>query len=131
MPPVHKDPALESLGEGLEGLENTNQNLMDLSHSIRMPTSLLVSDDGNVTPIGRVRLRMLARKIRQAPYHLSIHVGRTEDLERVLVMTNYLITSESVVPGKIGVGMVPHSDPMNQYINVVMTRQRVENVDGP
>ena len=53
MPAIHKDPALKSLSEGIKGMEETNQNLMDLSHSIRMPTNLLVSDDGEVTEDAR------------------------------------------------------------------------------
>lgn len=121
-PPIYSDPSLESLGKGLEGMEQSLDIDTSSSYSFEFPLSLLVSRDNAITNQGQQFLRMFARRVKKDPFSLSFVVGNQEDVPTVLVLAQHLIQQEGIAPFKIRIGA--SNTPDAPRFTAVLTRAK-------
>ncbi len=60
MPAIHSDPVYESLAKGIAGLEEHEKRETAVSNSIKVPLAMLFSREGEITNLGRQKMRMLS-----------------------------------------------------------------------
>lgn len=106
MPPIESDPSIHSLAAGLEGLNEESNAAVSDSYEFEMPVSLLVTDRGEITPVGAQRLRMFARRVKKGTHDMTFEVSNTTEVDRCMAMCNYLVNNEQVHPGRIAVSVV-------------------------
>ncbi|APZ94129.1 flagellar motor protein MotB [Fuerstiella marisgermanici] len=114
-PPVHENPALQSVSRGLKSLENTDA-LADASR-VRIETLLaIVQDDkGEITTQGVTQLRMLAKQLKSQPLVCQILVSDPDLAEFAVTMAAILTDEDGLgivpgrVPGRVAVGVVDPS----------------------
>lgn len=124
MPPIHSDPAYESLAKGIAGLEEEEQKKdITLSNEMKVPLAMLFSDDGEITDLGRQQLRMLANHLRKQPTEVAFQVNTPEDLSSALVLAQQLV-DKSILPGRIGVGQRLQRESADRSVYIMLTRQR-------
>src|SRR5690242_8089265 len=63
MPPQYSDPAFQSTGELLRGLEGSALGTLADSYSLRIPLRLLFQKDTELSPSGRQLLHAVARNL--------------------------------------------------------------------
>ena len=126
MPPLYSDASLESLAQGIEGLEDSDEvDAMD-AHSIYIPIALLVDGNGQITGLGQHYLRMLARQLRKLPYDVTFQLARRPDVSKAMALAQHLMKVESVRPGSIGVGLLTLQDASGRSVRIDLIRRRKE-----
>jgi flagellar motor protein MotB len=116
--PIHTDPALTTVADGLAGLEE-DPEIVD-RYSVDLPFSFVISSDGNLTAIAKQQLRMVARQLRQSEFSLTLQVRQPEDIPSLLAMTMHLTQTEGVVPGRIAVGASHAAKP--GHVRLLLSR---------
>ena len=115
-PPMHEDPALESVSRGLKSLERPDM-LAD-ANRVRIETSmsLIRDENGEITEQGVTQLRMLAQQLKKQPLVCQILVS-DPDLAAFCVHMGVILTDGTdglgvvpgKVPGRVAVGLVDAS----------------------
>jgi flagellar motor protein MotB len=114
MPPIHTDPALESLADGIAGLEKDEERVLATAHRLQMPLSNLVSAEGQLTSVGQQHLRMLAVQMRKRPLELQIVVSDEDRLTDALAIAEHLSVQERLPEASIAAGVASqHVSPGN------------------
>jgi chemotaxis protein MotB len=104
-PPVHEDPATESVSRGLKSLEDPDA-LADAERvGIMANLSYMRDSGGKVTEQCVTQLRMLAEQLNGQPLALQILVSDPDAAEFCVVMAGVLFEELGVVPGRISVGV--------------------------
>ena len=88
--PSSAEPHNVSLNKGLEGIDKETEHDISQSYTVSMDLALLVDNDGNVTSIGKQRLRMLALQIKKGSHELSMAVNNESDMTDAITMSLYM-----------------------------------------
>ena len=114
-PPVHTDPALESVSRGLQSLQNPDL-LADASRvRIESSLSMMRDDKGEITEQAVTQLRMLAQQLKSQPLVVQILVSDPEQAEFCVRMAAILTDADGLgvvpgkVPGRVAVGVTDPS----------------------
>lgn len=110
MPPIHSDASNESLASGLEGLDEQPTVKDSDSYAFDVPISLLVTDEGEITPVGAQYLRMFARRLKSGSHRITFEVARDSDLDRCLALCSHLVETEHLTPGLVAASVVSDGD---------------------
>ena len=120
-PPVHEDPALQSVSRGLKSLENPDA-LADAERvKIEASLSLIRDHLGEITENGVTQLQMLARQLKSQPLGLHILVSDDDAVEFCVTMAAIMTDEFGVVPGRISVGHVDVSKVAGGKVNYVLS----------
>ncbi|MCA9085904.1 MAG: hypothetical protein KDA81_17720 [Planctomycetaceae bacterium] len=111
-PPVHTDPARESLSRGLQSLQ-TPDLLADASRvRIETNTSMMRDDTGAITEQAVTQLRMLAQQLKTQPLSLQILVSDPEQAD-------FCVHMAAILTDPNGLGVVPGKSPGRVAVGVV------------
>lgn len=116
MPPITREPAKQSFGEGLRSLneEEDKQNEMT-SHSFDVPFTQLFNSNDELTANGKLVCQMLAGQLRDLPFHAAIQFTQPGQAEQLVKMTQFLFDSKKTRPGQVSLNMIapPASQPLD------------------
>jgi chemotaxis protein MotB len=121
IPPMHSDPVVESLNEGLKSLEETNDLAQLERFSFDVPLSSFVDDSGNLTDIARQHLRLFASQMKRIPLTVKFEVADEADLEPVMEMCQVLANGFRVPSGSVAAGIAGTRPPRG--LRIVFTRE--------
>jgi flagellar motor protein MotB len=121
MPPIHSDAVYESLSKGIAGLEEDEMRDMATQHGVRIPWSLFVTSDGDITPLGRQHLKMIAKHMRRQPIDADFLVADATQFAQAQQLASYLFEKEAIQPGRLGVGSDPDNADRTRF-TIVLTR---------
>jgi hypothetical protein len=130
MPPIFTDPALESFGNGISGLEEDEQRVLSTTHRLTLSTSLLVNSDGEVTSFGAQQLHMLGIQMKKRPLQLDLVVGSNDAVATAITLAQHLMAQEGITLGRVGVGLAPSQVP-NDVVRLIMTQQQEQGHGAP
>ena len=130
MPPIFTDPAYESFGNGISGLEEHEQRVLSTTHRLTVSTSLLVNSDGEVTSFGAQQLHMLGIQMKKRPLQLDLLVGGNDAVATAITLAERLMAQEGITLGRVGVGLAPSQVP-DGVVRLVMTQQQEQNHGAP
>ncbi len=122
MPSIYADPQRESLDRGLKTLEQPHE-LADADRlSISMPLSTLV-DDGTVTELGELQMRMIAAQMRRLPLEVRLEVSNAELVKDGLLLADQLVRKGQIATFRIGVS-IRHSPTSVAQLRISLTRSK-------
>ena len=123
---MKEDPQLTSLAKGLEGLDEDPEHSLSVSYSVSIDLRMLVTTKGELTPLGKQRMRLLARQIAKGSHDLSLRVGNEDDLPKAITMAMYMSEELNVPWGRVSLG-VTDQPKVNGQINIVIARRFERN----
>ena len=129
MPPIHSDAVTESLSKGVAGLENDEMRELSTQHGVMIPWSLFVTSDGEVTPLGRQHLKMVAKHMRRQPIDADFLVADTSQFAHAQKLASYLFEEEGIQPGRLGIGFDPENVDLSRF-TIVLTRPLAGKIYG-
>ena len=121
-PPINEDPHLTSLAKGLEGLDADREHSLSVSYSVSVFLRLLTTGDGELTPLGKQRMRMLARQLAKGTHDLALRVEREDDLPKAISMGMHLTDELGVPLGRASVGLT-HQSGDDGRVDIILTRR--------
>jgi flagellar motor protein MotB len=119
MPPIYSDPALESLADGIAGLEEDEVRILAATHRIEMPLANLIGSDGQPTSVGQQQLRMLAVQMKKRPLQLELIVAEADALVSLMSVVDYLTEQLQVPNALIGTGIAAQHVASGKVLFVV------------
>ncbi|MBX3436554.1 MAG: hypothetical protein KF861_03620 [Planctomycetaceae bacterium] len=122
-PPIDTDPSYQSLGEGVESLENSHDLAKTDRLSFTTPLSAMLTPEGNATAVGQQLLRMIATQMRRMPIDVRLDVSRPEDVDACLRLVQDLVAQEKIPPSRVSIGAGPSSVPPGQ-LRVALKRTK-------
>ena len=120
MPSMNSDATTESLASGIAGLEDDEKRELSTNHSVVISLALFFASDGQLSPVGQISARMLARQMRVQMLDVVLLVGDKSELPKAQLLASYLFEEQSIQPGRIGVGLGTNADPGK--LKLVLTR---------
>ena len=103
MPPVDSNPSLMGVESALGSLKDEEDHDMSLRREFDIPLNRLMRADGSMTATGDMHLRMLARQLRKDPFHVTLTVKGTPDIDSAVTVSQALAQNYGILPGKIGI----------------------------
>ena len=119
MPPIYSDPALETLSDGISGLEESEVRVLSSTHRIDLELSAMVNAQGTLTSRGQQQLRMLAIQMRKRPIQLQLVVSDEASLTKTLQLAEYLTQLKGISEADVSVGFASHQVDTGQLRLVV------------
>lgn len=121
-PPMNEDPHLSSLAKGLEGMDEDPQHDISISYTVSVDLGLLTTSDGNLTPLGKQRMKMLARQIAKGSHDMSLRVDSADDLDKAITMGMYISDELGVAWGHASVG-IKDSEAAQGKVDIVLVKR--------
>jgi chemotaxis protein MotB len=129
-PPVHSDPAHESLSRGLRSLDNPD--LLADAHRVKIEAniSMMQDENGEITEQAVTQLRMLAQQLKAQPLTLQILVSDTDQADFCVQMAAILTDANGLgvvpgqVPGRVAVGIAAPSQVRRGRIQYLLSRSQ-------
>ena len=120
MPPINSDVSTESLKSGLEGMDKQPQVDSSSSFVFDVPMSLMVDQQNQISSVGVQYLRMFAGRLRKGAHEVAFEVSRESDIQRAIVLCNYLVDHLNVTPGRIAASFAP-SDEDSSTLRIIFS----------
>ncbi|MCR9119859.1 MAG: flagellar motor protein MotB [bacterium] len=120
--PLYTDPQLEQFGQGILGLEDPLVATFQSSHALQMPLSLLLLPDGNLSPQGKQRLRMIGKQLVKSDTQLLLEVRGEANVERAVKLALLMAEETGAPPSRIGVGAANDPAVHEGSVRLVMRR---------
>jgi hypothetical protein len=121
--PMHGSAGMEAASEVIRQLEAPIPGTLQDSYAMQLPIRLLLGPDNRLTEVGTGILHSVADNIRHLPYDLYFQVDDAEDLPKAVILTTYLAQSQSIHPGRLGVGVSNAVSPSADTIRLFLARQ--------
>jgi hypothetical protein len=122
-PPIHTDPSLNSLQNGLEGLDQQMQHDPESARSIELSLPTLMTEKNEATPFGQYILRMFSRQLSRFPLNVSLEVFREQDIEKAITLSLQMIEMAQIAPGRVGVAIRTDSGQDAPLLRITATRE--------
>ena len=102
MPPIERESASETWGEGLRSLneEESQQNELN-SHHFDVPSAQLFDSSGSLTVGGKALCKHLSNQLQDLPFHAAVQFNNERHLENLTKMMEYLFQTEKTRPGQL------------------------------
>ena len=105
MPPLHSDPSLTAVAQGLTALDEPSQFSLSDSHGVKIPFGLVFGKGNKLSAVGVRLFHSIAGNVRSLPFNLQILVSDIRYLDKAIATASFLVESESLPAGRIGVGV--------------------------
>lgn len=129
MPPIMKDAAKSTFGEGLAGLEEEKHREVVDEYTIIVRLSDFATSTGEVSAYGRQHLKMLAKQIRNVPYEVIFEANAAREIDRVTALTDALFNEYSVPSGQFS-AIVNEDSVAKQSELAIIIRKHRRSQDG-
>ncbi len=107
MPPITRDAAKETWGEGLRSLNQDEQKQNELtSHSFDVPFSTIFDSEDRLTDQGRLICEMLSGQLQELPFRAAIQFSDDQKAEKIANLLHFLFHTEMTRPGQVGMSLV-------------------------
>jgi len=127
-PPIHSDPALESVNKGLESLKKVGHD-PGLTRSIEVSLPALIDSEQNVTELGEVMLRMFAVQLRKGPIFVTFRVAKPNQFQAAVALSHFLAETARVPYGRVAVGIRTDRPNDHSKVQIVVKRDFKTNHD--
>ena len=104
-PPIHADPANESLASGLQSMDTALEHDLQTTRSIELELPALVDDRSNLTSFGKAVARRLASNLAQHPILINLQVTKEAQLPQAIAFGEFLTATANLPLGRVGVGL--------------------------
>ena len=123
MPPITRDPAKATFGEGLRSLneEEDQQNEMT-AHSFDVPAVQLFDSAGALTSKGKLICQMLAKQLQDLPFQAAIEFTDTKHTDQLTGMLEYLFDTEKTRPGQLSMNLIKNDNLNEDSIRFMIKR---------
>jgi flagellar motor protein MotB len=123
MPPIVREPAKATFGEGLKSLDEDEQKQNELtSHSFEIPAVRLFDSAGQLTSYGKLICQMLSQQLSELPFHASIQFCDQKHAAALADMMAYLFDTEKTRPGQVAISLVKADGLGSENIRVLIKR---------
>ncbi|QDU40243.1 flagellar motor protein MotB [Maioricimonas rarisocia] len=121
--PMYTDPVKESLANGLQALENANDLARAEQFRLDVALNVYFDREGNLTPLARQQLKMLAIQMHRMNLSMHLEVGRTEDVDKALKLGQSLVEEYNIPPGRVKISVAPRGREPVRGLRMIVTRQ--------
>ncbi|MGB1928015.1 MAG: flagellar motor protein MotB [Mariniblastus sp.] len=123
MPPILRQPATETWGNGLKSLtdEEAEQNELT-SHAFEIPLALLFDSEDQLTFRGREICGMLSQQLQDLPFRASLQFSNKADTDRLSIVMDYLFHTEMTRPGQVAMTLMRQGEVANSNLRIVIER---------
>lgn len=122
MPPLHDDPAKDSVARGLKALDE----LTDLVRSERCEITLRrehLINNGNITDHGQATLRIICAQLKRFNGHAQLIAANSEDARALIPVCLQIAEETQSYPGSFAVSTQETDDPaQRRLITILVTR---------
>ncbi|MEZ6064741.1 MAG: flagellar motor protein MotB [Planctomycetaceae bacterium] len=130
MPPLESDPVRESLGRGLEALDEDNEKVFEQQFQFDIAASLFIDDKGLLTTIAQQHLRMLATQMSRLPLFVRLEVTDGGDAAAMIEAARVLTTAANVPAGRVGVGVSNGPAGQQRQIRLIVSQRQTRDPAG-
>ncbi len=123
MPPIVRESASETWGEGLRSLneEESKQNALN-SHSFDVPTAQLFDSDGNLTIGGTELCKHLSDQLQDLPFHAAIQFNNQRHVKNLAMMMEHLFHTEKTRPGQLAMTYIQNENLDSTKVRILIKR---------
>ncbi len=122
MPPLHSDPALESLAKGLAHFDLEEDLANRQAFHFDLEWSALFDDHGAPSEYAAERFRLLAVQMRRLPLEARLQVPTIADLPSATQLADQVRQLAGIPAGRISVGVRPEGVSSSRVLRVIVTR---------
>ena len=123
MPPITREAATESWGEGLRSLDDEEAKQNELtSHSFDVPMAIIFDSQDRLTPKGKSICSMLSNQLLDLPFRASIQFEDRQFAPQVAAMMEYLFHVEMARPGQLGMSLNRDTKIKPNHIRIAIER---------
>ncbi len=121
-PSIFRDNANESLGKGLQSLDQPLDHDLHTSRAIKLPLTALVDDNARVTVFGTAMVGKLANHLMKGPFSINLQVVNPDDIKKAIAFSEAISAAAEMPLSRIGVGVRLDSTNDPSMIRVAFTR---------
>ncbi|MDE0934672.1 MAG: hypothetical protein OSA89_02045 [Mariniblastus sp.] len=123
MPPILRQPATETWGNGLKSLtdEEAKQNELT-SHAFDVPLALLFDSNSQMTVRGGDICAMLSDQLQDLPFRASLQFSDKKDTDRLTTIMDYLFHAEMTRPGQVAITLMREGEVAASTLRIVIER---------
>lgn len=123
MPPITRNAAKETWGEGLRSLNAEEEKQNELtSHHFDVPTSTIFDSEGKLTVAGKEICQLLSGQLRELPFRASVQFSDERNAGKVAELLVYLYHTEMTRPGQVGMSLIRKNELATNRIRFVIER---------
>ena len=123
IPPVTREPAKQTWGEGLRSLDDEEAKQNELtSHSFDIPIATIFDSQDRLTPKGAAICSQLSNQLLDLPFRASIQFEDRKVASKVAAMMEYLFHVEMTRPGQLGMSLNRDTKIKPNYIRIAIER---------
>jgi len=123
MPPIVREPAKATFGEGLKSLEEHENKQNELtSHSFEIAVVRLFDSSGQLTSYGKLTCQMLSQQLSELPFHATIQFSDQKHTAALADMMAYLFDIEKTRPGQVAISLVKADGLGTENVRVLIKR---------
>lgn len=123
IPPIQRESATETWGEGLRSLndEESQQNALN-SHHFDVPSAQLFDSDGKLTIGGTQLCKHLSNQLQDLPFHAAIQFNNQRHVENLTQMMEYLFHTEKTRPGQLALTYIRNDNLDTDHVRILIKR---------
>ena len=123
MPPITREPAKKTWGEGLRSLDDEEVKQNELtSHSFDVPIAIIFDSQNRMTPKGASICSQLAQQLLDLPFRASIQFEDRQLASSVAAMMEYLFHVEMSRPGQLAMSLSRDTKLKPNHIRITIER---------
>lgn len=123
MPPIVREPAKATFGEGLKSLDDEEEKQNELtSHAFEVPAVRLFDSSGKLTSYGQLISKMLSQQLSDLPFHASIQFSDDQHAKPISDMMEFLFDMEKTRPGQVAIARVKPTNLPTTNIRFLVKR---------
>jgi len=123
MPPIVREPAKATFGDGLKSLDDEEEKQNELtSHSFEVPAVRLFDSTGQLTSYGKLICKMLSQQLSELPFQASIQFSDQKHTAALADMMAFLFETEKTRAGQVAISFVKPEGLDKRNVRVLIKR---------